>query len=539
MVIRPARVTSVPGPNVDRYSNCVENWPPGGPYYGTPYVNCGKFWDRIALATPYGLGTAMRWRAIASLAGGKLVSDGYGGAHALLWDGEECGTTPPTYSGGGEIAIADNAGNYIGPQTEWFCVYGTVRGEWGFHEFHMLPDVAGNLWTCGWLNGVIVGRRYVGPAATRQRCTVPFEGAGQLNLFGAEDHATGALRCAGIQAFDRSDPYSAVPFRPYVPERVFGKEFNGVECDFLMTFDGDPTATPVDASSGYDLGNPAGAKFKHPGKFQTWNINGTSFTRYLYDPYNPYGKVGDIPNPHGAVYSRVQATPTVPSGNPLAFDDFIREDSDWFWMNVGGPTPGATDSRGALGALTYVQSNIEAGVTLPVPGRKFGILKCRFRCWESLDCAALVNVGQSNVVVQFRRDPQLAVTGMMFRATGSDAQNGQVVWTRHDEGGASNTGTIFWREITTGGTTATGSFAANTTWTYARVLANGTTLTYQIDDGSGGWTTVGTRAGVVNFQSGTWVGPASIGNYGGYHSAAFHSKGWICWAHGSQPSGVR
>jgi hypothetical protein len=167
------------------------------------HVNHGFFWPAVQ---GYDLGNGFLWESWVqptTMAGsGYLVSDGYGGAHSLLWG---LGSVPGAPTGNlwnGSTSISFGGG-YMVAASEWV---------------HLAL-----LWTktaiYSFVNGVCDGQvAFTGPRVT------PAPGGPGVLYVGGSDHLNLAMSIAALRGYDRGLPFSTnttwgTAFRP---ERRFG-----------------------------------------------------------------------------------------------------------------------------------------------------------------------------------------------------------------------------------------------------------------------------------------------------------------------------
>jgi hypothetical protein len=335
------------------------------------------------------------------------ITDGYGGAHAILggWINQfgrlypYCQMTPSS-------VISDD-GAYPDEVHHWSC-------WWDGTHIRVAK------------NGVIGGiLPFSGP-----RTSPPLQGGGGgfLSICGS-NHNNFSGRISQVRAFEGSIPN--VGNAAFSPQSVFtGDWWTGlnsyITANFLVDY-GDPDAEIYQDISpvGFNGGTAGASPRWHPGipwnsslGFPYGNIN-QRLTAPLPQP------VIDTDFPHGD-YPRV--SPTVPSPTPPAtppdavvFDSFSRRDSTWAFDN--NPTLGMTES-GLVGYLTWNVgkfANYGQVDTL----KNFGIVDGRAVFLGALPGIAWVNVpGMSDGTVSVDRrigawNSGWQWTGLTFRTTDS------------------------------------------------------------------------------------------------------------------------
>lgn len=173
------------------------------------HVNHGYFWPAVA---GYDLGDGFLWEAWiqpqTTAANAYFISDGYGGAHSLLWGFT---AVPGALTGNvwGTVAAQSFAGSYI-----------VAAGEW-IHIAVLWSKPAGFLYQ--FVNGVMDGQCiFAGPRTT------PTPGGPGVLYVGGSDHLNLAMYIAALRAYDRHYPFSSnTTIGPaFHPERYFGIDSN-------------------------------------------------------------------------------------------------------------------------------------------------------------------------------------------------------------------------------------------------------------------------------------------------------------------------
>lgn len=336
------------------------------------------------------------WAMPGDNAGGTyLISDGYGGAHAILFGVANFGSREPN-----RYQLLGNIwnGNYL---TYFASDEGPAANEWG----HFAVGWDGtNIVT--YLNGVPVGKTYwVGPRITPGGT----QGTGRL-LIGGSDHSNFVGRIAQMRGFEENNPLenAGTVFATFAPQTVFAVDGNVLSYYFR------PAENVADLSL-----------FGHQGKQHTGllrsTLNGVLFSctgcplpQFVVDPTAP-----DFSNPNnpGTPPTPVDVPATAPGG-ALIFDSFSRRNSTYALTGLGGL--GATEA-GTAGPRTW-QTNQAPGQPQP-----FGVLNGRAVLLANATAIAWTNAPPGNFDLDSRVDRHAGVwgtginTGLSFRV--ADAGN--------------------------------------------------------------------------------------------------------------------
>jgi hypothetical protein len=274
------------------------------------HVNHGYFWNRGAAAP--GLFLYEAW--VSPKTGAEyVISDGFGGAHNLLWGFNGFGGGKGTVSG--NVAIA---GAPVGFSSQDFI----YEGDW--HHIAVNWDGT-NLRT--YTDGVL--SKVVPLSGVRQTLGNPSEGV----LFVAgSDHSNYHGYVRMLRAFEASNPIGAALY--YRPEINFKAAFNAVGGDTLVgaSFLADytrPSNIIADLSSGYNGS-------VHPGYLAS-ELDGSNTG--TIDGGNPAsGRVNNLPqfkadNPfvRPTIFRGVQNS--IPVG-AVGYDDFSRANVNLAWDDV-------------------------------------------------------------------------------------------------------------------------------------------------------------------------------------------------------------
>lgn len=370
----------------------------------------GHFWDPNVLL---GASWYEAWLKPRADAGSTYwITDGYGGAHAVL--------------GGWQLF-----GNKLYP----YCQMSSpVMSDDGVY-----PDEVHH-WSCWWdgtyiriaKNGVIGGIvPFSGP-----RMSPPLQGGGGgfLSICGS-NHSNFSGRLSMVRAFEGSVPN--VGNSAFSPQSVFTGDWwlginSYISSNFLVDY-GDPDAEIYQDISplGFNGGTNGAQPRWHPGI--PWNAS-VSF---------PYGTInqrlgGNLPQPvvdsdfpHGD-YPR--SPPTVPVPTPpqtpvdaVVFDSFSRAESTWAFDQI--PSLGTTED-GSAGPLTWNVGKFANYGQIDTL-KNFGIIDGRAVFLGTLPGIAWVNAGISNGTVSVDRriggwNTGWQWTGLTFRVV--DSGNFWYVW---------------------------------------------------------------------------------------------------------------
>ncbi|HEV7682328.1 MAG TPA: carboxypeptidase-like regulatory domain-containing protein [Pyrinomonadaceae bacterium] len=352
-----------------------------GPFWleGT---NLGHFfWEFWAMPGPHASATYM-------------LSDGYGGAHALLFGLSSFGSSEPSrYELLGNIFDGVKFDNYFGGDV------GPAVGEWA--HFGVGWD-GQNIIT--YYNGVPVGKT---PFSGPRRTPGPGGGGGHL-LIGGSDHANFDGRIAQVRGYENTNPRAGAPGdveATFVPQTVFGLGGN------LLSYYFRSGPVAADLSHGYNgsshygtvRGTTAGIIF---------DCGGCPPPQFVIDPSAPNFVTG-APPPGTNV-----PPPPSPPDEALVFDSFTRANSTYTFGGHGGL--GATEA-GSAGTQVW-QSNQPAASL-----QAFGILNSRAVLLGNATAVTWVSTGSAtgNLDVRVNRYKGRwgsgVHTGLSFRVV--DANN--------------------------------------------------------------------------------------------------------------------
>ncbi|MCM3871876.1 MAG: carboxypeptidase regulatory-like domain-containing protein [Pyrinomonadaceae bacterium] len=331
----------------------------------------------------------------ANASGTYLISDGYGGAHAILFGVSNFGTIPGRYQLAGNVW---NGSNYVSFGSD----DGPAPNEWG----HLAVGWDGTNITT-YFNGVPVGQTsYVGPRITPGGG----QGCGRL-LIGGSDHLNFQGRIAQVRGFENNNPreIGSLVFATFAPQTVFSVDGN------LLSYFFRPSNDIADLSQYGQYGR------QHPGLVRsTANgvINeecpGCPVPQFVIDPTAP-----DFANPNqpGQPSAPVDTPAPVPTG-ALIFDSFSRANSTYALGGVGGLR---SSEGGSLGPKVWQTS--EGGAD-PLP---FGILNGHGVPLANTTALTWVNTGSGGSNFEIRTERRARTfgtghnTGISFRVV--DASN--------------------------------------------------------------------------------------------------------------------
>lgn len=496
------------------------------------HVRHGQFW----LPPPVTLGDFLweAWIKVANLqtvngsqVPGYLISDGYGGAHALLWG----------FSQGAVDAVLMPTGNiWNGSSGQGLAAdEGAYPGEWIHYAVSLVNDPAAGSakQTTVYINGIAVGTSSF--TGTRQSKTTVSDGCGDLFVMGSNhDNLTGRL--AQLRGFENFCPHT-YPRKAFVPETNLGPQAYAddgtfTDCNFLASYQLGGGIIPDLAPIGYNGGS--GTAKRHPGAIYSAGPEATgSVTRGI-----PNASASAFPMPRwvyddncpaGAPNRDALTVPTldVPSLSPCPvgaklFDSFDRAQQNYAWRS--SPTLGSTDSRASLGSLAWTTHGItSSGLSSSVWGIRYGMA---IPLSGTLGTTAEVDTGSATQDIRVTRragSNGVNSTGICFRF--QDRDNFWFAYPISDGAairvGAYNAGTYDKPDNGDAVPAFNGySTAAVPSWERLRVVASGTTITIyvgvdsNVDDANGfpvyTWTQIGQLTSQTHLQSATKAGICGI-----------------------------
>lgn len=344
------------------------------------------------------------WAMPGETAGGTyMISDGYGGAHAILFGVASLGGREP-----GRYQLVGDIWN--GSALTYFASdEGPAPNEWG--HFAAGWDGANIV---VYFNGVPVGKtHWVGPRVTPGGP----QGCGRL-LIGGSDHSNWVGRIAQVRGFEQKNPHADANlgvFSTFAPQTVLAVDGN------LLSYYFRPAETVADLSR---LGQ---YERQHTGLIRStangvlFPCNGCPVPQFVIDPTAP-----DFshPNSPGLITAPVASPAAAPPG-ALVFDSFSRKNSTYILGGMGGLS--STES-GTAGQRTW-SPNIPQNQPQP-----FGILNGRVVLLSNTVAVAWINGPTPNVDIRVDRRPGVwgagDNTGLSFRV--ADANNYFFVYTSGD-----------------------------------------------------------------------------------------------------------
>jgi len=367
-------------------------------YDGTPMTaDYGAFWDvNIPLGHFFWETWAMPGQ---NTSGGYMISDGYGGAHAILFGfGFLDGSEPNHYQLIGNTWNGNSIVSYASDE-------GPQVGEWGHYGVGWDGQ-----YIVTYFDGVPVGRtRYDGVRMS----SGPGFGASHL-LIGGSDHSNFQGRLAQVRGNEGFNPREGdgsdktQPYAAFAPETVFSRGGNFLAYYFNPGF----ADLLTDLSDGYNgrlhTGFVRGAQFGYLNR-----CDNCPLPKFVVDPTAPDFSKPDNP---GQTHAPAPPTAGVPAG-ALVFDSFSRVNSTYILGGKGGL--GSTEG-GSAGQLAW---RTNSGANEPQP---FGILNGRAVVLANGTSVAWVTTGaQSDLDLRVDRRPRAfgtgQNTGLSFRV--ADASN--------------------------------------------------------------------------------------------------------------------
>ena len=324
-----------------------------------------------------------------------MISDGYGGAHAILFGVANFGSREP-----GRYQLSGNVWNgnqYISFGSD----VGPAPNEWG----HLAVGWDGSN-IIVYFNGVPVGQStFVGPRITPGGS----QGTGRL-LIGGSDHANFRGRIAQVRGYETYNPREAIGntiFATFAPQTVFSVDGS------LLSYFFRPSDNIADLSLHGQYGR------QHPGLVRStangvvYPCEGCPLPQFVIDPTAP-----DFahPNQPGQISAPVDTPSAVPIG-ALIFDSFSRRNSTYVLGGSGGL---GSSEGGASGPKTWQTNEAGSG---PQP---FGILNGQGVLLGNSTALAWVNMGSGGADFDIRVDRRPRGsgtghnTGISFRVVDSN-----------------------------------------------------------------------------------------------------------------------
>jgi hypothetical protein len=401
--------------------------------------------------------------------GRYMLSDGFGGAHALLF-GLNYG--PP-----GHYSLMGNV--WTGSEVFYFSSDdGPSPGEWG----HFAVGWDGQS-IITYYNGIPVGKQpFTGPRVS----SGPQDGANKL-FIGGSTHQNFNGRIAQFRGFEENNPRAAAPESAFAPQTIFS-----VDGQFLSYYFR-PKPVVADLSFGYN-------GEQHDGWLRSMQnyfggCAGCPVPKYVIDPTAP--NFANTDNP-GQTNTLIAQSGTPPAGARI-FDSFSRNNSTYILNGKGGL--GTTETGSGVW-----QTNVDAN--LPQP---FGILTGRAVVLANTEALTWIPITTTtgNVDLRVDRNPGAfgsgANTGLCFRVV--DKNHFFFAFTRSDSvnlGGAKKLTLGYYQSGLR--TILVADASMPQTWTTLRVVTSGSgTITVYADR-----TVVYATTNILN----SFAGGAGLFNYG-------------------------
>ncbi len=465
------------------------------------HVSHGFFWP---VTTGTDLGSTFLWEGYArqlSSPTNYLISDGYGGAHALLLslsggiNGNVYNGTSGTTFGGG---YAPNVGEWV----HWCLLWdgnAAVPTIWAY------------------INGVATGRTtFAGP-----RVTVNVSAGGGVLYVGGSDHSNGHYDVAAIRCWDRGQALPIADGRAFKPRRFFsssGGQNSLIHPDFFCDYtrpgrleDLSPRGSSASASGGVE---DTTLRFRHNGNLlthlggafdaPTFESNLTPrlpTARWIPDPSCPYGCAIDE---HALPAENIPAPAAAPVGARV-WDSVGRRNQTVLFQRI--PTPGSTEA-GSLGPLPWTQGRVAAGAEPPATTpSSFGILGGAFVFLENLPAIMWVS-HPSLTSGDVRSERAMGTydnreTGVVGRVVD---RNNFFYANYHQSINTIRIGHVV-NGVVQGGEQA--AFPGTTTWTHLRMVVDDVANTIKVyygDQTADTWTQAGSTINSSTFQNATGYG---------------------------------
>ena len=336
---------------------------------GTPKtVDYGNFWPAFTDLGPF---FWEFWAMPLDDAGATyMLSDGYGGLHALLFGFSNLSASEPgRYEMSGNMNDGLSGGDHI---FSFGSDHGPVAGEWGHIAIGWDRH---NIIT--YFDGVPVGKT---PYARPRQSTGIGNGAGRL-LIGGSDHSNFRGRIAQVRGYEGNNPRMNTSVESsFAPETVFNREGNLLSYYFLAA------PTVADFSRGYVTGShfgvPRGTLAGVLG-----DCGSCPPPQFVVDPTAPNFATSAPPKQVG-----VPTPVAVPAGT-LVFDSFSRVNSTYMFGGKGGL--GSTEG-GAAGPQVW---QMTAGADQRLP---FGILNGKVVLLADDTAVCWVNTGATSANLDIR-----------------------------------------------------------------------------------------------------------------------------------------
>lgn len=298
-------------------------------------VDYGIFWPHETNVGPFfwefwampGAGNDIRY----------ILSDGYGGAHTVLFG--FINSFPGRYSLFGNV--------WNGSQPVYFVSdEGPASGEWG----HFAVGWDGNN-IITYYNGVPVGKQpFAGP-----RVSTGLQNGSTLLMIGGSNHQNFAGRIAQVRGYEENNPRAGSPESTFVPQTIFSVEGQ------LLSYYFRPAERVADLSNGFNGAQHRGWPRGMAEFYFNYQCPGCPVPTFVLDPTAP--DFSNSSNP-GQLTTVVASPAPAPNGARI-FDSFQRNNSTHILGGKGGL--GITEA-GTAGTKSW-QTNVD-----PAQQQPFGIL---------------------------------------------------------------------------------------------------------------------------------------------------------------------
>lgn len=478
---------------------------------GDAHINHGPFWQAT---TNLGKMWWEGWIMPADNAGSRYwLSDGWGGSHCIL--------AGFVQAGAGQLIIP--SGNmWTGSASVGFVADdGVMPNEWCHVAFS---------WDGAFLrvhlNGVLVGR--IAHSGTRQCSTVVAGGGTELLIGGPADHSTFIGRIAQVRGFE-GDPTGSnffplgAPDLAFNVERVFSpRSYNGAgtwtPCSFLANYIGVPRQVLSDSSpngyrgerhdgaihggsGGANRGFPNGVVSVYPQP--TWVRDTTAPFTTATEPTPPTGYTGgNVPSP--------------PVGAKI-WDPFVGKAQSVPAYHGNNISLGQTASGSGLTVRTWTSG---ATGNSPASTVKWGVINGYAYFGGSNIGIAWIETGAADMEIQCSRRKGNAGQGLFGLAYKIDTSSNDNARNNYHAAYLYYSGSIPVVRCSkyisgsqgpvdgAGGFTdfTCGGAGGNVNFNTLRIVVVGTTHTYYIDNGSGGWIQIGQLTNQTTLQTKTGAG---------------------------------
>lgn len=366
-----------------------------------------------------------------------MISDGYGGAHTILFGFNE--------GGSGRYALTGNVWTGATHTFSFSSDDGPSVGEWG----HFAVGWDGNS-IITYYDGVPVGKQvFTGPRVS----TGPQDGANIL-FVGGSSHQNFNGRIAQIRGYEENNPRAGAPESAFAPQTIFS-----VDGQFLSYYFR-PNPVVVDLSFGYN-GKQHDGWLRSMLNYFT-GCPGCPVPKYVIDRTAP--DFGNADNP--GQKNTLIAQPGTPPNGARIFDSFSRNNSTYILKGKGGLGTSETGSG-------VWQTNVDAN--LPQP---FGILAGRAVVLANTEALTWIPITTTTGNVDVRVDRTAgnfgsgANTGICFRVV--DKNNFFFAFTGNNAANSSGPKKLTLGHYQSGlRTVLVDNIAMPATWTTLRVVTSG------------------------------------------------------------------